>query len=205
MRFIIDIDIDRRANSRSGFTLPEIMVSMTIIMLVMAAVLGSHLFGMRMFELTKAKLGASDDARKAIGLLIAEIRSAKVVRIGQGNQSTFVETPPNSLQSGSAIQVYPSTNTNVFVRYFWSGSDRTLRRATNGAAQPSLVASAISNATVFTSEDSSGRILTNNENNRVIGLALQFYQLQYPAVSIGPGNYYDYYQLRTKITRRALE
>src|SRR5439155_21057321 len=102
---------------------------------------------------------------------------------------------------GSAIQVYPSTNTNVFVRYFWSATDRTLRRATNGAAQSSLVASAVSNAMVFSSEDFSGHVLTNNENNRVIGLALQFYQLQYPAVAIGPGNFYDYYQRRTKITR----
>jgi hypothetical protein len=66
------------------------------------------------------------------------------------------------------------------------------------------VAHAISNQIVFTAEDYAGRILTNNENNRVIGLSLQFYQLQYPAIPIGPGNHFDYYQLRTKITRRAL-
>ena len=48
-------------------------------------------------------------------------------------------------------------------------------------------------------------VLTNNENNRVIGLTLQFYQIQYPVIRIGPGELYDFYQLRTKITRRTLE
>lgn len=191
--------------SQRAFTIAEVMVTMAIILMVMAAVLSCHLFGMRMFELTKAKLGASDDARKAISLMVAEIRAAKRVRVGNGSLAGFNEVALNTQQKGSAIQIYPSTNTNSFVRYFWDAADRKLKRATNGASQASTIASSISNATVFTSEDFSGSILTNNENNRVIGLTLQFYQLQYPTVSIGPGNYYDYYQLRTKITRRALE
>jgi prepilin-type N-terminal cleavage/methylation domain-containing protein len=190
---------------RTGFTLAEVMVSMAIVLLAMAAILSCHLFGLRMFEITKAKLGASDDARGSISRMIGEIRSAKLIRIGQGNASSFTEVALNTPQSGSAIQVYPGTNSNTFVRYFWDASDQKLKRLTNGAAQASVVAHAISNATVFTSENYRGVLLTNNENNRVIGLNLQFYQLQYPTVAIGPGNYYDYYQLRTKITRRALE
>ena len=61
------------------------MVTMAILMVVLAGVLTSHLFGLRMFEITKAKLGASDQARVAIQRLIGEIRSAKTVRIGNGN------------------------------------------------------------------------------------------------------------------------
>ena len=67
------------------------------------------------------------------------------------------------------------------------------------------MASAISNQVVFTAENHLGQVLTNNNNNRVIGLTLQFYQLQYPTINIGPGGLYDFYQLRTRITRRALE
>jgi hypothetical protein len=111
----------------------------------------------------------------------------------------------DSLQKGSAIQVYPTSNTNSYVRYFWDAADKKLKRTTNGATYVSVVANSISNQLVFTSEDYTGMILTNNENNRVIGLTLQFYQLQYPAVAIGPGSYYDFYQLSTKITRRTLE
>jgi hypothetical protein len=58
---------------------------------------------------------------------------------------------------------------------------------------------------VFTAEDYAGNVQLNNFNNRVIGVTLQFFQLQTPTVPIGPGCLYDFYQLRTKITRRALE
>jgi hypothetical protein len=66
------------------------------------------------------------------------------------------------------------------------------------------VANSISNNLVFSAEDYSGSILTNNENNRVIGVTLAFFQLQYPSIPIGPGSIYDFYQLRTKITRRTV-
>jgi hypothetical protein len=68
-----------------------------------------------------------------------------------------------------------------------------------------VVANSISNAIVFRAENHLGQILTNNQNNRVISLELQFYQIAYPVVNIGPGQLFDYYQLRTRITRRALE
>jgi type II secretory pathway pseudopilin PulG len=194
-----------RRRSLRAFTIAELMVTMTIVLLVMGGLLSAHFFGLRLFELTKAKLGASDEARAAISTLIQEIRSAKLLRIGDGSLATFTEVGVDSLQKGSAIQVYATSNTNLFVRYFWDAADKKLKRTTNGATYVSVVANSISNQLVFTSEDYTGKILTNNENNRVIGLTLQFYQLQYPAVSIGPGNYYDFYQLSTKITRRTLE
>ncbi|MHB8523001.1 MAG: hypothetical protein ACYDH9_19905 [Limisphaerales bacterium] len=181
------------------------MITVSIFMLVIAGVIYGHLFGIRMFELTKAKLGANDMARKAINLLVSEIRSAKEIEIGTGNISSFAEIPVNTLQRGSAIQVYPSTNTNFYVRYYWDAADNRLKRTTNGSTAVSVVVNSISNNMVFTSEDYAGNVITNNQNNRVIGLTLQFYQLQYPIVPIGPGQLFDYYQLRTKITRRTLE
>lgn len=188
-----------------GYTITELMVTMAIVLLVMGAVLSAHVFGMRLFEITKAKLGASDEARAAVSSMISEIRSAKLIRIGDGSLSNFTEVGVNTLQKGSAVQIYGSTNLNSFVRYFWDAADRKLKRTTDAATYVSVVANSISNDLVFTAEDYNGVVLTNNENNRVIGLTLQFFQLQYPSVSIGPGSYYDFYQLRTKITRRTLE
>jgi Tfp pilus assembly protein PilW len=181
------------------------MIAMSILMLVLAGVLSSHLFGMRLLEVTRAKLGASDEARRAIGKLVSEIREAKWIQIGTGDASGFSEVADGASQIGSAIQVYASTNTNNYVRYFWDASDKRLKRSVNGASGVSVVATAITNSLPFTSEDRAGNIITNNENNRVIGLTLQFYQIQYPVVLIGPSNYYDFYQVRTRVTRRALE
>ena len=115
-----------------------------------------------------------------------------------------MEAPPLSQQKGNAIQIYPIlNNTNVFITYFWETN--RLKRIENGGNAIYVVANSISNNVVFTSEDFQGNVLLTQANNRVIGLTLQFYQLQYPAVTIGPGNYYDFYQLRTRITRRSAQ
>ena len=194
-------------NSRGqiAFTLSELMVSSSILLLVIAGVLSAHLFGQRMFSLTQAKLSASDDSRVAISRLVGEIRSAKSLKVGSGNLAAFTEVALSNLQQGSALQVYLSTNTNAFVRYYWDSTDQKLKRTTNGATSGEIIAHSLTNSLVFTSEDFNGTILTNNQNNRVIGITMQFYQMQYPVIHIGPGYYYDFYQLRAKITRRALE
>jgi hypothetical protein len=46
------------------------------------------------------------------------------------------------------------------------------------------------------------------QNNQVFTVKLQFYQWEYPIAVIstnGGLNAYDYYQLRTKVCRRALD
>ncbi len=195
--------LERR--KRLAFTLTEMMISLSILTMVLSGIISSHLFGVKMLEITKAKLGASDEARSAINKLISEVRSAKRVQIGTGDVSGFTQIADGLAQQGSAIQIYASTNTNFYARYFWNSTDKKLKRTANGGAAVSVVAHSITNSLVFTSEDFAGNVITNNQNNRVIGFVLQFYQIQYPVITIGPGNYYDYYQLRTRITRRALE
>jgi hypothetical protein len=188
-----------------AFTLTEMLVTVSILMMVMAAMITAHIFGLRFFEITKAKLVASDDARRSVSRLITEIRGAKMIMVGTGTVSSFTEVADGALQQGSAIQLYGTTNTNTFVRYFWNVSDGKLKRTTNGSTVMNLMASSITNSIIFTAEDFKGNILTNNENNRVVGLTLKFRQLEFPVINIGPSNYYNFYQLRTKITRRTLE
>lgn len=198
--------LQRSGSSRNrAFTLTEMMVTVSILMISLAGILVTHLFGSRLFEITKAKLGANEEARRAISLLIEEIRTAKIVRVGEGGLTNFTEAAVGTPQTGSALQIHATTNTSLFIRYFWDTEDQQLKRTTNGANAASIVASSITNNTVFTAENFSGTVLTNRDNNRVIGLTLQFYQIAYPIVTIGDGHYYDFYQLRTKITRRALE
>src|SRR2546421_6171188 len=115
---------ESRTVEQSAFTLVEVMVAMSIMLMALVGVLAVQFFGMKLFELTKSKLGASDDARKAIDLLCTEIRSAKIIKIGNGGlgPTNFTECTDNTPQQGSAIQIYASTNTNTFVRYYWDSS-----------------------------------------------------------------------------------
>lgn len=193
----------RSLRRAAAFTIPEFMITLTVIMLFMAALITCHLLGLRMFEMTKAKLGASADSRRAINLMVSELRSSKSVKVGFGDAVGFRVVSADTALRGSALQIHSSTNTNAWVRYFWDALDQKLKRSTNGMEKGTVIASGISNEMVFSLEDYKGTVLTNNEQEFVIGLNLQFYQLQYPFVEIGPGNFYDYYQLQTKVTPRA--
>ena len=189
---------------QAGMTLAEVMVSMVVFMLTMTGVIYAHLTGLRMNEIVKAKLGASDEARRAISKLVSEVRTADTIRIGTGSVGSFTEALSNTSQQGNSIEIYPNrTNMAVFTRYFWDTTDRRLKRTENGSSNAVLVvANSINNQLVFTSENFDGTILNDKNNNEVIGLTLDFYALEYPSVPIGPGNYYDRYLLRAKMTKR---
>ncbi|PYK99296.1 MAG: hypothetical protein DME19_09095 [Verrucomicrobia bacterium] len=185
---------------RAGFTLPEIMVAMALFSLVVIGAVYTHLFGMRLYRITESKLSSTDNARSAVNRVSDEIRAAKMVEIGNGNSASFSVIADNLPQIGNALQVYASTNTNSFVRYFMDPKESALKSMPSGSSAATVVASFVTNALVFRAEDFLGNVLTNNQDNRVIKMTLEFYQLQYPIVRIGPGYLYDYY-----ITRRAIE
>ena len=194
----------RSTRRQTGFTLVEMLITVVTVVMVVGAVMSAYIYGMKMLQFTKPKLGASDEARQAISLLTDEIRSSRAVKIGSGSVSSFTEVSPFTAQLGSALQLYPSTNYNQFIRYFWDSTDQKLKRTTNGMTSTYVVANSVSNELVFRAEDHLGNLLSNNFNNRVIAMDLRFYQIQYPITPVGPGNYYDFYQLRCKFTRRTL-
>ncbi len=197
-----------RSNIRSrllAYTLTEIMVASALFSLVILGSIGANIFGLRLYGITKAKLGASDEAREAVSQLVNEVRGAKIVRVGNGSLNSFTSIPKGQPQAGNALQVFPTTNSTPFIRYYWDSTDTRFKRTTDGAGSSIVVANFITNQIVFRAEDHLGNVMTNGQNNRVINLKLEFYQIQYPIVNIGPGGLFDYYKLETRITRRALE
>ena len=189
----------------SAFTLIDFLIASTLAIIVIGGVVFAQITGLKMYNLTKAKLGASDQARGALNLLVTEIRSAKIVRVGTLLGSVFTPVPEGTNMQGAAIQINSTTNTNNYIRYYLDSADRKLKRSMNGGAATDIVAEYITNNVVFTLENFAGAILTQSQNNRVVGITLQFYQVQYPIVTVGAGGYYDFYQIRSKVTRRVLE
>jgi hypothetical protein len=172
---------------------------------VLSGVLTGHLTGLKMFQITKAKLGASDEARKALSKMVNEVRGAKWLQVGTGNAASFTPIEDGNAQQGTAVEIYSTDTTNEFVRYYLDAQARTLNRVSSENTTQQEIVHSITNQIVFAAENAHGTVLTNSENNRVLSLTLQFYQIQYPIVQVGPGKYYDFYQLRTRITRRTLE
>lgn len=191
--------------TKAGFTLTEIMTAMAVFSLVTVALLSSHLLGLRMFNITATKLSASAGARAALNQMRDEIRSGKTLYVGMGNSTGFTNTAANSPCQGNALQIYPTTATNVFVRYYLDTTAQKLKRVANGNSKAETISSYITNQVAFYAEDYAGNILTNEQNNRVIRLSLEFYQWEFPVAQVKAGAFYDYYHLQTRIARRTIE
>ena len=125
--------------------------------------------------------------------------------MGNGDSGTFTPIVANSPQVGNALQIYQTVNTNTYVRYYLDAADQSLKRKASGNGEVEEIASYITNQLVFRAEDHLGNALTNDQNNRVIKMTLEFYQWEFPVTRAGGGSYYDYYRLQTRITRRAIE
>lgn len=186
-----------------AFTFPDVMVTAAVSMLVLAGLITTYLFGFRLFEFTKPKLSASDNAREALGKFVLDLRSANCVRVGTGTGSTFTKASSGSFLQGNALQVFATTNTNSYTVYYLD-TDQKLKRRKNGSGIIDIIATGISNqnSQVFTIENYAGTILTNDAYNSLIGMNLQFLQIEYPTFKIGTNRFYDSYQLRTKVIQR---
>jgi hypothetical protein len=191
--------------SLRAFTLVEIMTATGLFSLVVIGVIYTQLFGMRMFNVTSAKLGAGDSARRVLNVIRDDIRSGKLLYVGNGDSTRFTNIAGTGLQQGNALQIYPTTDTNVYVRYFLDTTNQALKRVTSGSSQVRILAPFLTNQIAFRAEDFKGNILTNNQNNRVIRVVMDFYQWEFPVAQAGSGSFYDYYHLQTKITRRAID
>jgi prepilin-type N-terminal cleavage/methylation domain-containing protein len=188
-----------------AMTLPEVMVTSAIFTMAMAGFLAVHIFALRYDQTVKLKLQACNDARNVLDRVAADIRSAGVVRVGNGDDAHFTEAPFGQLQAGNALEIFPDKqDTNNFIRYYCDPDDEYLKRYRSGAAEI-VLARSVTNAVVFTSENDQGEVLTNSLNNRVIGVTLHFYQNQSGRGSGGHGFLYNYYLISPRVTRRALE
>jgi hypothetical protein len=187
-----------------AFTLPNLLVSISLFMLLVVGFISLHLLGSRLLEISQYKLSASDTVSRAGNKLLNDLRSGKMIRIGQGTGTTFLEAGLNRPQQGNAVQIYPSTNTLVFIRYFLDPLDQQLKRMAEDKTVTAL-GGPITNTVVFTAEDSVGNILTNKENHQLIGVRLEFAGAQKSGTRVGPSGDFASYRLQTKIASRTLE
>lgn len=183
----------------AAFTLSELLIAITVFLLLVGGIVGANLFGLRMYQIAENKLDATDRARKALGKMTDEIRACKTTWIGSVSNGVFVARLDGELQTGGGLLINPTTNAASFIMYFLNPSDQSFRRTTSAPVTTTVLAQHITNSVIFCAEDCLGNVLTNNQNNRVIHLTLEFFQKPRQGVVA------DYYKLETSVTRRALE
>lgn len=183
-----------------GFSIVEIQIAVAVLILIIGAAASIQFFGVRMFTATRMTLEATDDARNFIGGVRDEIRSCTIVQVGKGDYQTFAEIPDDTPQVGNALQIFPKTNLNIYTIYFHD-TDNTLKRWSTDTRKLATICENVTNRLVFAAQDYTGKVLTNNENNRVIEITLKFLQENSKNAS-QKGGLHNYYQAQTKVTRR---
>jgi len=187
-----------RGGSRSrsrGFTLPEILIALTIFLFLVAGIISANLFGLRMFQMTETKLNVTRWSRETVERLMDEVHNCNSAQIGSITNSTFEGLLLGELQQGTALLIYPTSDTNNRLIYFVNTADQTFRRTS--PTNTVILADSITNTMPFSAQDFSGNVLTNTMNNQVIHLTLEFYQ---------PERFMqraDYYKLETAMKARA--
>jgi len=220
MKFSPDIFRARR----EGFTIVEMLIALTVFTLIIGAIVALQLFAVRIFQLAATKLTATEDGRKTVNFIREQVREAKLIYIGtytgtNTGTGTFL-VANNTNQIGSALFVSP-TNTAGFGTIFYqdptvsnlcSVSINNATLSPDGTTLTGTITNfttdalfVTNNGNVFQAEDFQGNLLTDNSNNRIIHVTLQFSQLEYPVAGIGAGALYDYYQLHTRATRRSID
>ena len=199
-----------------AFTLVEMMINLGVFSLVVAAIVATQLFALRMYTLAATKVSATSGGRQAMNIVRDSIREAKTLQVGNctvsGNVPTFTPDSITTNAQGNALQVFTNTDTTKFTLFYLDTTSTTnqlkMCTTTTGGTNfstPVVLASYITNNFIFWAEDYLGHLTNNNQNSRCFELILQFYQWEYPVAAVGPGNMYDFYQLRTRATRRTID
>jgi hypothetical protein len=187
-----------------AFSLAELLVVSALALLVGAMLLAALFFANRMWQITQSKIQSADKTRQVIRLVSSHVHSGRILRVGSGNFSSFTEAAMDSPQQGNALQIHSTSDTNIFVRYYLDGTDKKLKYMTSSSATPVVVAKQVLDGVVFKMEDFNGNVLTSKQNNCVIGVTLDFSEIEGPGVPVGPGKYYQSFRITTKIAQRTL-
>jgi hypothetical protein len=193
----------------------EMVITVGVFLFIFTGVwIAVQVFGLRIYTMAATKLVATAGGRQALNLIRDQIREGKLVYVGNCSSpsgSSFLQAT-NGPQQGNALIVYPTTNTALYTIYYLDTSTTTNRlmqfNVSNSiTTYTNTLAKYLTNQIVFDARDFQNNIATNLQsldNRLLIEVTMQFSQWEYPIATVGGGvNAYDYYQLRTRVFRRA--
>jgi hypothetical protein len=177
------------------------MVTASIFFIVIGGVIYAHIFGLRMVRLTEMAASTSESDRRLLKNFTAEIAGAKSWDLGYGSASSFSRLAGFRLQQANGLQIYPTTNTTPYIRYYLDPTLDVLYRLTNNSVTPEVMAKPVINSLIFNLEDGQGNILSNRVQGAVLSLNLWIQDYSPQTWGIRPGK--ETHWLRARFTSRA--
>jgi hypothetical protein len=181
---------------QAGRTLTETMIATALLGLVATAIAVCNIAGLKFTEFVRPKLDNARYARQTVSRIIEEVRCANSLQVGNGTSTTFSNAAINSPQMGNALKVFPTTNASQYIYFYLDTNTQNVLEVDLGASNSTIIATCVTNPTVFRMENFSGTTLTNSANNAVLSVQLQ---IRRNSNVQGVG---DFFQVRSRITRR---
>ena len=206
---------NNRSRGARAFTLAEILITASILVVLLGSVIACNLFGLSMAARQQIWLSASDDAAQAVSTLMNDIRSGTTVQVGIYQTNVFTATPSTNTQTGNALLIFTNDTASYasgpWILYYYDPSGNNLVRTNylggTFAGDFKLVsANPITNDNfhpIFTAVDYTGTPLSGTTiSDPSINVYLSFTKLQDPQIVIENGSPVDLYQIITTVTPR---
>jgi hypothetical protein len=217
----------RRQWTLSAFTLVEMMFSVGIYtILFVGALIAVQIFALRVYTLAATKLVATSSSRQALNQIRDDIRQGKLLQVGiSDNSGNFTPYSGTAVAQGNALEVFQTTNQGPPYSLYYlqtnspggvSSNNLLWVYVTTNSTTTANLCTYITNLDIFAAESWDNwptntmtvTPITNSiVNNQIYSVKFDFYQWEYPIAVISTNsapNAYDYYQLRTRVCRRAL-
>ncbi len=213
----------RPRRNQAGFTLVEMLIAVGIYCGIMIGiVVAIQIFALRVYTLAATKLVATQGSEFTLNQIRDDIREAKLLQVGRtDNAGNFTAFTGTNGMSGNALQIFQTTNLTAPYSLYWLQTNKVagmssnvlyyLSVSTNAITNVVKLSCYITNTDVFCAENwdnwpATGPTTNCVYNNQIYCIKLQFYQWEYPIAMIGGLYYnsYDYYQIHTRVCRRAL-
>jgi hypothetical protein len=204
-----------RLSDRSAFTLVEALLVMATTVILAGSLIMCNLYGVSMAYRQQIWLSSSDDAARALGMLLTDVRSGASNFVGSGNLGGFTNASSNSWQAGNALKIWvatTNTGTNLpWILYYYDPPSSNLYRTnytgSNYGDFRLVSANAIQTnnsygSNIFGEFDYLGNQVTNPIATPIIQVCLAFTSLQNPQIVIEPGGTIAFYQIVTTIASR---
>jgi hypothetical protein len=180
--------------SRNAFTIPELLLSLSIFLVCVVGIVSLQILGLKMNAISASKLKSTASSLKTLNLVRDQVLEANSVLVGNGDSNSFRVTGT----IGNALQVYPTTNSSNYLRFYLSTDDNTLYELNNSNSAVMAIAPNITNESVFQTVDFQGNTSSSSREHYAIKMTLQFSQLDYKV----PKKTREYYTLETEMTPR---
>ncbi len=183
------------------------MVASTILFMTLAAVMTSHIWGLKFLQTIELKMDATTHARELQSTLATDIRDAMGMMIGTVSSGRFTEAGATKLQQGNALMLFPNTAaTNNYLWYYRDATDKKFKRYVKTNNVTTILATGVSNSIVIYAQSPTGTVLTNKESKAIVYIHLELTEYQTPrANSSTKGLPCSMYEFNAKIAGRSME